>query len=62
LEKLFLLFPEVSVRPKLNQKERLAFYEINQALVNHIPDAGGTFSRRMGTNLGVNHTGSKKEA
>jgi hypothetical protein len=47
--------------PKL-QKERIWIYEIDQAPAYLGPDAGGTFSRRLGTNLGVNRTASKEKA
>src|SRR5271157_493113 len=51
--------PECFLRLKL-KKERSAFYEVNQAPVSRGPGAGGTFGRRLGTNL--NPTGSKEEA
>ena len=46
-----------------NCKRRgFGFYEIDQALVSHGPDAGGAFSRRLGTNLGLNRTTSEEKA
>jgi hypothetical protein len=47
--------------PKLKRRG-FGFYEIDQAPAYLGPDAGGTFSRRPGTNLGVNRTASKEKA
>src|SRR5580692_1807384 len=57
-EKGFLSLPDVLLDSKL-KKERIAFHEISQTPVSRAPDAGGTFRRRMGTNL--NPTGYNYE-
>jgi hypothetical protein len=49
------------VRSKLKRRG-LKFHEINQDPVSHGSVAGGIFSRRLGSNLGINRTASKEEA
>jgi hypothetical protein len=61
IAKDFQLFTPMSGSIK-TQKERIEFHEINQDPVSHGSVTGGTFSRRLGSNLGINHTASKEEA
>src|SRR5208282_2641103 len=58
---VFLLFPR-EVRLDQDSKERICIYESNQTSDSHGPDAGGSCSRRLGTSLGLDRTGSKEEA